>query len=57
MTESVAETLIKAFVANEPEQFRAATEEHMTKKWAKHGVPDGELQTAKHMAAKAALNL
>lgn len=57
MTEPVAKTLIDAFVAEEPAKFQDATQAHLEAKWEKHGVPEGERQTAKHMAAKAALTL
>ncbi len=55
MTEPVAKTLIDAFVAEEPAQFQGAARAHLEAKWAKNGVPEGERQTAGHMAAKAEL--
>ncbi len=56
MTEPVAKTLIDAFVAKEPAEFQDTTRAHLEAKWEKHGVPKAELQTSRHLAAKAELN-
>lgn len=56
MTEPVAQKLIDAFVADEPAEFQEHARTHLKAKWEKHGVPEGEVRTVAHLAAKMGLN-